>query len=181
MKGDEEKCIKAGMDGYVAKPIQQDILFRTLWKKLEPGLDTAVVDDIEAVDMKTIDEKPPESLSGINISGALESLGIDWPVYKTILQGFRHNNFNIVSQMILALHKNDNEALRSFAHSLKGSAANIAAESLANSAKTLGDAARNHTAEKVQIDDIKVELEKVFTSILSLDDDVDEHSDSIPI
>ncbi len=30
MKGDEEKCIEAGMDGYVSKPIKQDILFSTL-------------------------------------------------------------------------------------------------------------------------------------------------------
>ncbi len=35
MKGDEEKCLEAGMDGYVPKPINQDILFKTLWSKLE--------------------------------------------------------------------------------------------------------------------------------------------------
>ena len=30
MKGDEEKCLDAGMDGYIAKPINQDRLFSTL-------------------------------------------------------------------------------------------------------------------------------------------------------
>ena len=34
MKGDEEKCLEAGMDGYVAKPINQDRLFYTLWRRL---------------------------------------------------------------------------------------------------------------------------------------------------
>jgi len=30
MKGDEEKCLEAGMDGYIAKPINQERLFATL-------------------------------------------------------------------------------------------------------------------------------------------------------
>ncbi len=34
MKGDEEKCLEAGMDGYVAKPINQDRFFYTLWRVL---------------------------------------------------------------------------------------------------------------------------------------------------
>ncbi|MBF0227664.1 MAG: response regulator [Desulfobacterales bacterium] len=35
MKGDEEKCINIGMNGYVSKPIKQDILFHTIWRVLE--------------------------------------------------------------------------------------------------------------------------------------------------
>ncbi|MBE0586026.1 MAG: response regulator [Desulfofustis sp.] len=34
MKGDEEKCLEAGMDGYIAKPINQERLFHTLWRFL---------------------------------------------------------------------------------------------------------------------------------------------------
>jgi len=34
MKGDEEKCLEAGMDGYISKPVNQDRLFATLWRLL---------------------------------------------------------------------------------------------------------------------------------------------------
>ena len=172
MKGDEDKCLKAGMDGYITKPIRQDVLFRVLWKKIEAGLDTAVADDdVLNADAKVINEKFPENPPGIKISGALESLGIDWTLYRSILQGFRRNNLTIISQMISAFDKNDHKALRDHAHSLKGSAANIGAESLAQLAENLENSASNHTPEKIQINDIKSGLEEVFTSILSLTED----------
>ena len=73
--------------------------------------------------------------------------------------------------MISAFDKNDHKALREHAHSLKGSAANIGAESLAQLAENLENSASNHTPEKIQINDIKSGLEEVFTSILSLTED----------
>ena len=30
MKGDEDRCLAAGMDGYVAKPIQREALFAAI-------------------------------------------------------------------------------------------------------------------------------------------------------
>ena len=34
MKGDEEQCLRAGMDGYVTKPVRQEELFRTIDRML---------------------------------------------------------------------------------------------------------------------------------------------------
>ncbi len=172
MKGDQEKSLTAGMDGYITKPIRQDVLFRVLWKKIEAGLDTpAVDDDVLDADSQSMDEAVPENPPGIDISGALESLGIDWPIYRSILKGFRQNNLTIISQMISAFEKNDHPALKVHAHSLKGSAATIGAAPLAELAEALETAAGNNTPEKKQINDVKAGLEEVFTSILSLKED----------
>jgi CheY-like chemotaxis protein len=40
MKGDRERCLAAGMDGYVAKPVRQKEIFETLqdfFPDLTPG------------------------------------------------------------------------------------------------------------------------------------------------
>ncbi len=35
MKGDEEKCLEAGMDAYISKPINQDRLFQAIWRSIQ--------------------------------------------------------------------------------------------------------------------------------------------------
>jgi CheY-like chemotaxis protein len=37
MKGDQEMCISAGMDGYVAKPVKKDVLFAEVTRVLSKG------------------------------------------------------------------------------------------------------------------------------------------------
>lgn len=41
LKGDEERCLQAGMDGYVAKPIQPSRLFSLIDSLLPLGRPTA--------------------------------------------------------------------------------------------------------------------------------------------
>jgi CheY-like chemotaxis protein len=36
MKGDEEKCLAAGMNAYISKPINLQVLFQTIWQLTEP-------------------------------------------------------------------------------------------------------------------------------------------------
>jgi CheY-like chemotaxis protein len=39
MKGDEERCLEAGMDGYLTKPVRMDELFEMIEKIVDPGAD----------------------------------------------------------------------------------------------------------------------------------------------
>ncbi|MEA3280388.1 MAG: response regulator, partial [Thermodesulfobacteriota bacterium] len=99
MKGDEEKCLKAGMDAYVTKPINQDRLFQAIWRTTnsEKGLPDAkeaeTVIPEKAVDIPVIaTEELPVRLPGINIQDALKALNIGTDVFKRILIGFLRNN-----------------------------------------------------------------------------------------
>jgi CheY-like chemotaxis protein len=50
IKGDEEKCLAAGMDGYVSKPIQTVELFSVIERMLNPRARSGAIDGAAVVD-----------------------------------------------------------------------------------------------------------------------------------
>jgi signal transduction histidine kinase/DNA-binding response OmpR family regulator len=144
MKGDEEKCLAAGMDGYVSKPINQDRLFHTLWRTIkrpaapacplpEPGPSPA---ETTAPTPSAADELP-DSLPGIEVRQTLEALSIDPATFRRILIGFGEHNADTIVTLEALRADGDHEALRQLAHSIKGSAANIGAAQLSTTAREL--------------------------------------------
>jgi CheY-like chemotaxis protein len=45
MKGDDERCLAAGMDGYVSKPIDARSLFQAIESLIVPGAEATSVGD----------------------------------------------------------------------------------------------------------------------------------------
>jgi PAS domain S-box-containing protein len=143
MKGDEEKCLRAGMNGYISKPINQDVMFRTLWKAIGSVKLPADVQTAEPVSAPEPEAPPeenavlPDSLPGINIGDTLANLNIDKTTFRRILEGFYRHNRETVANIKAALDNENWDELRQLAHSVKGSAANIGADSLHIAAKEL--------------------------------------------
>ncbi len=145
MKGDEEKCIEAGMNGYVSKPVSQEKLFHTLSKFIKPSgkernQTPEILNTSEILSYK--DEELPVTLPGIQIQDSLKRLGTDRLVFKKILLGFSERNKDTVEKIREALLNNDCETIRCIAHGLKGSAGNIGAENLRKAAYILESAVK---------------------------------------
>jgi signal transduction histidine kinase/DNA-binding response OmpR family regulator/HPt (histidine-containing phosphotransfer) domain-containing protein len=200
MKGDEEKCLEAGMDGYVSKPVDQDRLFHTLYRLLrtrdrssgfiEPEEDEASVDpetdpgDVLKEDSRRLSGKPHENgrvlpvrLPGIEIAQTLAALDIDGPALRRILIGFRRENRETSRKIRQALSANDREQMLQLAHGLKGSAANIGAAELHRAAHALETACREGLSTERRssgLEGLVVNLESalnlVLESIQSLED-----------
>ncbi|MBN1932444.1 MAG: response regulator [Desulfobacterales bacterium] len=181
MKGDEEKCLEAGMDGYISKPISQDRLFHTIWKSIKSQKRSAPPEELPESDAITekshrrniMTEDLPLKLPGINIQDALKALNIEKYIFKRILLGFLRNNKDTIDKIQAAAAANDWETLRLSAHSIKGSAANIGADELQKAAQALEKActdAPTKTPDSQLIDVVIIALNKVLESLQTLTD-----------
>jgi CheY-like chemotaxis protein len=154
LKGDEEKCLESGMDGYVAKPISQDRLFYTLWRLLRnrPRVDGTTVAEavpfppaahryaVEEEDLAPAEKTRaslPMLLPGIDVETVLQTTGLDRQTYMEILLGFLRDNQDTAGNLRRAEAADDRATLLQLAHSLKGSAGNIGAGDLQRAANAL--------------------------------------------
>ena len=178
MKGDEEKCLEAGMDAYVSKPINQNRLFRTLWHSLESHR-ISIEQDIEpeaSTDEKQSEEGTnglPAELPGIKISKALNALNIDGNIFKTILINFLESNKDTMSKIRSAFGNEDWESLMHLSHSLKGSAGNIGADELYRAGMNLEMASMEASVKPPAlslVNALDASLNKVLTSLETLVD-----------
>ena len=143
MRGDEEKCMAAGMDGYVPKPVDQSRLFQLLWRLLKnrcpvPEAKPLAFESETEAEVSGLNGRVlPDKVPGINIREALESLNLNPEIYRSILSSFRKNSLDIVQSMRKAIEEKDTEQIVALAHMLKGSSGNIGARDLEYAAKEL--------------------------------------------
>ncbi len=149
MPGEKEKCLAAGMNDYVTKPINKTQLFSVIEKW------------ISAKDIKPEEESSlPDKLPGINIAGALKRLGGKRRLYHDLLRNFYQDYQDVAKQMKSLLDKGDTETALRLAHTLKRIAGTLGIIDLYLISNTL------ETALKIG-DKIAPQLLKEFEEIIN--------------
>ena len=150
LEGDRDKCIAAGMDDYISKPVDAKKLqlVVTRWlsadhvipgrASISPHADILLLNsgDIkldDALTHQTINEDP------INIALLQRTCGED--VAREILEVFVSAAETLLEGMDVARQRRDARALESLAHQLKGSSAAIGATEMVRLAVRMEDAA----------------------------------------
>ena len=114
LQEDRERCLAAGMDGYIAKPISrktlQDELSRVFSKKAEPPRAAAAQPS----------EEPLMKDEGFDQEAALEMMGGDQDLLKELARMFIDNSPQTLGELNAALVAGDREVLKRSAHTLKG-------------------------------------------------------------
>ncbi|HUZ46225.1 MAG TPA: response regulator [Terriglobia bacterium] len=114
MKGDKERCLAAGMDGYVSKPIDAKELFE-------------VIEGTVAVPV-VARQAPEESIaSPVNWDEALTRVEGDQQLLADMAKLFLDDGPKLFSDVRAAIAQHDSKVLERAAHALKGSIGNFSA------------------------------------------------------
>jgi signal transduction histidine kinase/CheY-like chemotaxis protein/HPt (histidine-containing phosphotransfer) domain-containing protein len=133
MKGDRERCIEAGMDGYVSKPISASQLRTAITLALPAWSESEMIED------STV----PGSGPGYNIatvwdaSETREKLGGDEQLFQDVLRIFLEESDRHLAKLRLAIAEGQADLIEKTAHSLKGELGYMGAPELLQKARNL--------------------------------------------
>ncbi|HEV2492558.1 MAG TPA: response regulator [Terriglobia bacterium] len=111
MKGDRERCLRAGMDGYVSKPIQAKELLATISALVKVRTEPLV-----------LGPEVPRAASGLDVARLLEGVGGNEQLLREFVQLFLADSPKWLSSIRWAVARRNAKALAEAAHALKGSA-----------------------------------------------------------
>lgn len=149
---DRKKCFEAGMDDFLAKPIEPDILAQKILSnltenecfqpedhpvKIEDGQDEPKADSMDVEVLNDIfDELEADTESDMcfNKDKFFERFGGDKEILSVVLDAFLQEAPELMEKIRQAMDENDTEGVRLMSHALKGSAANVNADLLKNAA-----------------------------------------------
>jgi signal transduction histidine kinase/DNA-binding response OmpR family regulator len=128
MKGDREMCLAVGMNGYVAKPLQTEELWR--------ALDTVVPAENQAAQQPAVPAPQPEP-EVADKTAALKRTGGDAQLLRELVQMFLQEYPGLLAEIHAAIAAPDAPKLRRASHTLKGAVGTFAAQSACEAAERL--------------------------------------------
>ena len=163
VKGEKKRCIEAGMDDYISKPVTLDVLEKKLryWNQekmrysKENIASQTVVRDREHFDLEQL----------------MEHIEQNEDLLQELLREFKRQLHELLPLMEKALAKNETHVLRSCGHKLKGSAGVMrmaVLNQLAESFETLAIQPDDSKSLKTVLEELKQEaayLEKILKTL----------------
>jgi CheY-like chemotaxis protein len=135
MKGDRERCLEAGMDAYVSKPVEAEELARVIGEVVaNPAKSTSLPDGANAA---------------IDMPALMARLRGDTALLKELAELFLGEQVKIQASIDDAVARRDAAALQYAAHALKGAVGNFMAKDAFQAAQQLEEMGRDGDLSEV--------------------------------
>ncbi|MCG6537884.1 MAG: Hpt domain-containing protein, partial [Syntrophales bacterium LBB04] len=154
MKGDRERCLEVGMDGYISKPVTPNALAEALKKWLpREAIESREVKEKRGVRDAVSAASPPSQVRTPEIfdrAGMLERMMGDEELARTIIEGFLADIPRQLQILKDFLASGDATGVTRQAHSIKGASSYVGGEALRAAALEMELAAGASDLEAVQ-------------------------------
>ncbi|WP_016957545.1 response regulator [Catenovulum agarivorans] len=170
MAQDKEKCLAAGMNGHIAKPIDPEELYQTLLHWIKPSVSTTEAS--KTLENKNAQQRLPQAnepkipiVNGLNIELGLKRVLGKQAAYLSMLNKFVMSQADAAELLNKALESGDFILAERIAHTAKGVCGNIGATELQDIAATLESRIANRQLQ--DITKLQQQFGQKLTSLLS--------------
>lgn len=162
MPGDRERCLQAGMNDYISKPVREKDLIGALQR-----VNLSQAGGQETPAPKAPAPIPPETVLDPRVLQDLRELGGDQSsaIIQDLCQTYLNTAPTLLAQIQRALAGEDWAALRQAAHSLGSSSANLGARAFAQACRQWENAARAGTAPDLSFTDLEQSYQQVEAAL----------------
>ena len=164
MPGDREKCLAAGMDDYLVKPLRMSAMVEVLANWLSPRAARLKVEPDNETETRSRKSEPGDVKGRADVCGevpssshrlwdptvALSHMDADHVLLRELIELFMETGPATVSSIREALDHHDYLMAERLAHTLKGSLGAFRAESVQACAGELEQLASEHRADEVE-------------------------------
>jgi|GEM_PF-3027490 len=133
LKGEEDRCLEIGMDGYLTKPVELNLLKEALQRWL-PSLDDNLDQETNETTQQASEQETSHETSeqAVDPSILTQIVGDDPALHRQFLEKFIEPASQTISEIHAAFEAGSSEQIGELGHKLKSSSRTIGANALAD-------------------------------------------------
>lgn len=182
MAGDRERCIAAGMNDHLPKPIEPSDFFEMLTRWIPPL--NEVTDSVDSSDSDCgllLEEDLDLRISGLDVELGLKRVMGKKKSYLNLLRKFVSGQMNTVAELNQAIGNGDYSGAERLVHTLKGVSGNIGAMEIKHAA-TILETAIHELPSKDSLTPLIIDMSNLLEAMIkSLEENLPEENNTIEV
>ena len=173
MEGERQKCLDNGMNDHIAKPIDPELLLKTLvrWVEVKKRRHQPLSSKSEISKNKSDTGLLPSKLPEFDLIAGLARVAGKKKLYHELLLKFAHNHQQTFEKMQQMVQLKDIMTIQNLAHEIKGNGGNLGAVALHKAAAQLELACEAEGAIEPELANFGVKLQAVLNDLATIEPD----------